>query len=333
VLFAHRSPGPLRSIEELFATVSDALPGEWKANLLTAPCQRATPVALLRNLLWAGSLPRAHIVHQTGDIHYAVLSVWWCPVVLTIHDLRFIEESRGIKRLLFLLVWLYLPCLWSNRITVISDFTKSRLLAICRVNPRKVRVISNCVAAEFTALMKPWSDDKPRVLLVGTTDNKNLTRVIKACVGLHVQLCILGSLTEAQKAQLDEQAVEHETYQNLSRQQVVALYQSCDLVCFASTYEGFGMPILEAQSVGRAVLTSDISPMTEVAGEGALKVDPFDVDAIRVGLMRLLTDRELRTHLIDEGFRNVAKYSAESIAVQYAELYREVLDGTMSSKA
>ena len=325
-------PGRLRSIEELFATVSDALPGEWKANLHTAPCQRATPVALLRNLLWAGSLPRAQIVHQTGDIHYAVLSIWRCPVVLTIHDLRFIDESRGIKRLLFLLVWLYLPCLWSNRITVISDFTKSRLLAICRVNPRKVRVISNCVAAEFTALAKPWSDDRPRVLVVGTTKNKNLTRIIKACDGLNIQLCILGRLSETQQAQLNDQTVEHEAYHSLSRQQVVALYQSCDLVCFVSTYEGFGMPILEAQSVGRAVLTSDISPMAEVAGEGALRVDPFDIDAIRGGLMRLLTDRELRKHLIDEGFRNVEKYSAESIAAQYAELYRELVEGTMGNK-
>ncbi len=326
MLYAQRSPGPLRSIEELFATVSDALTGEWKVNHLTAPCQRATPVALLRNLLWAGSLPRAQIVHQTGDIHYAVLGVWRSPVVLTIHDLRFIEESRGIKRLLFLWVWLYLPCLRSNRITVISDFTKNRLLAICRVNPRKVRVIPNCVGVEFTALAKLWSEGRPRVLLVGTTDNKNLTRVLKACVGLNVQLCILGRLTETQQAQLDDQAVEYETYQNLSRQQVVALYQSCDLVCFASTYEGFGMPILEAQSIGRPVLTSDISPMVEVAGEGAIRVDPFDVSSIRNGLERLLTQPELRNELVKKGFENVENYSATAIAAQYAEVYREVLD-------
>jgi glycosyltransferase involved in cell wall biosynthesis len=326
VVYAHRSPGPLRSIEELFATISAALPGEWEVNNLYAPCQRATLVALLRNLLWVGFLPRAQIVHQPGDIHYAVLSVWRCPVVLTIHDLRFIEESHGIKRLLFFLVWLYLPCLWSNRITVISDFTKSRLLAICRVNPLKVRVIPNCVAIEFTALAKPWSDGKPRVLLVGTTDNKNLTRVFKACVGLNVQLCILGRLTETQQAQLNVQTLEHEAYHSLSRQQVVALYQSCDLVCFVSTYEGFGMPILEAQSVGRAVLTSDISPMAEVAGEGALKVDPFDVESIRNGLKRLLSLPELRNELVKKGFENVKNYSATAIAAQYAEVYREVLD-------
>lgn len=106
----------------------------------------------------------------------------------------------------------------------------------------------------------------------------------------------------------------------------MALYQSCDLVCFVSTYEGFGMPILEAQAVGRPVLTSDISPMREVAGEGAFKVDPFDVDSIRTGLERLIGDGGLREDLIREGFRNVKGYSAESVAAQYAALYREVLD-------
>ena len=71
-------------------------------------------------------------------------------------------------------------------------------------------------------------------------------------------------------------------------EEVVALYQSCDAVCFVSTYEGFGLPILKAQAVGRPVLTSDISPLREVAGEGALKVDPLDVAAIRSGLTRLI---------------------------------------------
>lgn len=353
VILANRRRGLFWSIEELFSNIASAFP-EWvKSTVATAPRGGANPRTIAANLLWAASLRDCDVVHQTGDIHYAVLGIWRCPVVLTIHDLRLIEEARGLRRLVFWWWWLYLPCLRANRVTVISEFTKSRLLELCRVDPRKVRVIPNCVSAEFVAAPRPWPSSadghrlraesdrgirpsnsaslrltlqgKVRILLVGTTDNKNLTRVVEACSGLDVRLCILGKLTETQQTQLNSLGLEHETHQNLSQEQVVALYQSCDLVCFVSTYEGFGIPILEAQAVGRPVLTSDLSPMREVAGDGALKVDPFDVSAIRDGLMRLLKDSELREHVVAEGFRNVPKYSAKSVAAEYAALYGEVL--------
>lgn len=325
VLMANRSPGRFWSIEELFASIARAFPGWVKHTVATAPRSRADAGSLAANLRWAASLKDCDVIHQTGDIHYAVLGMWRCPVVLTIHDLRFIEEARGLRRLLFWWLWLYLPCLRANRVTVISEFTKSRLLAVCRVNPAKVRVIPNCVAGEFVATAKPWNAAKPCLLLVGTTPNKNLHRIAQACEGLQVRLSILGQLDAGQRAAFEARSIEFESHSNLSKEQVVALYQFCDLVCFVSTYEGFGMPILEAQAAGRPVLTSDVSPMREVAGEGALKVDPFDVDAIRNGIKHLLADAELRTHLIEEGFRNVAGYSAKAVAAQYAALYCEVL--------
>jgi glycosyltransferase involved in cell wall biosynthesis len=246
-------------------------------------------------------------------------------VVLTIHDLRSLEESSGIKRFLFWCLWHYLPCLRADRVTVISEFTKGRLLALCPVRPAKVRVIPNCVAPEFVPKVKSWPTGKVRVLQVGTTDNKNLKRVTEACVGLPVQLCVRGRLTDEQRGQLDQKGVAYECHSGLTKAAVVSLYEFCDCVVFVSTYEGFGMPILEAQAVGRPVLTADISPMREVAGNGALKVDPLDVAAIRGGLMRLMDDAALREQLAQEGFRNVAGYTAESVAAQYAALYREVM--------
>jgi glycosyltransferase involved in cell wall biosynthesis len=65
--------------------------------------------------------------------------------------------------------------------------------------------------------------------------------------------------------------------------------------------------------------------MREVAGGGALLVNPFDVDDIRSGLHRLIEDAGLRQELVKAGFQNVRHYSATSVASQYAELYREVV--------
>ena len=373
VILAGRCAGAFWSIEELFSNIRRAYPGWIACTAVNAPKGGASIRALAANLRWANSLRGGDLIHQTGDIHYTVVGMWRCPAVLTIHDIRFFEEARGLRRLLFRLCWLYLPCLRASRVTVISEFTKQRLLEAARVNPSKVRVIPNCVAPEFVASPKPWPGDpcdtvgrtgpgpptcppcgasdpamasspqgaprtseaagpyplqgKVRVLQVGTTDNKNLERVIHACSGLAVRLCILGRLSESQRAQLAAHDVEYEDHQDLAKAQVVALYQSCDLLVFVSTYEGFGMPILEAQAVGRPVLTSAISPLQEVAGAGALIVDPFDTAAIRAGLVRLMEEPALRDQLVPDGFRNVARYSAESVAMQYAELYREVVGG------
>ena len=172
---------------------------------------------------------------------------------------------------------------------------------------------------------KPWPAGRLRLLQVGTTYDKNLTRVVKACAGLPIQLSILGSLTASQREQLDCHGIDYEGFCDLTEDEVVALYAASDLVIFASTYEGFGLPILEAQAVGRPVLTSNLSPMREVAGGGALLVDPLNAEDIRSGLLRLMGDAGLRESLVSVGFRNVRQYSASAVAGHYAELYREVV--------
>jgi glycosyltransferase involved in cell wall biosynthesis len=325
VLMANRCPGRFWSIEELFASIAQAFPESVRSTVATAPRSRASPGSLAANLLWAASLRDCDVIHQTGDIHYAVLGMWRCPAVLTIHDLRFIEEARGLKRLLFQWLWLELPCRRAAAVTVISEFTRQRLLAFCRMDPDKVRVIPNCVAPEFVPRHKPWPASTPRLLVAGTTPNKNLERVAAACAGMDVMFCILGCLSGDQRQLLDQAGLKFEEHSGLSRGEVVGLYQSCDLVCFVSTYEGFGMPILEGQAVGRPVLTSNLAPMNSVAGSGALLVDPSDVAAIRGGLLRLLDDAALRKQLVRKGFENVKAYSAQSVAAQYAALYGEVV--------
>lgn len=326
ISFLCRAPGSFHSIEGLFTSICAAFPGEIVSTSHFAPSRRANLKGILTNLWFVRTLQKADVVHVTGDIHYAVLGIWGRPAILTIHDLRFLDESAGLRKLLFWLWWVYLPCLKARRITVISHATKERLLACPGVNLAKIRLIPNCVSLRFSPVPREWQVGRLAFLLVGTTPNKNLEKIVEACAGMDATLMILGRLSAQQNALLVESGMRWENFMDLPENMVLQLYSKTDLVLFVPTYEGFGLPILEAQAVGRPLLTSNISPMAEVADEGALKVDPFDVDSIRNGLQRLLTEPELRKQLVQKGFENVKKYSAPAIAAQYADLYLEVLE-------
>ena len=93
-----------------------------------------------------------------------------------------------------------------------------------------------------------------------------------------------------------------------------ALLSGALAFAFPSLYEGFGIPVLEAQSCGVPVMTSNNSSLPEVAGDAALLVDPHDVDAIAEAMRRLVTDDALRAELVRRGFENVKRFSWEKCA-------------------
>jgi glycosyltransferase involved in cell wall biosynthesis len=86
------------------------------------------------------------------------------------------------------------------------------------------------------------------------------------------------------------------------------------LFCFVSLYEGFGLPVLEAQAAGVPVMTANNSSLPEVAGDAAILVDPTDVDAIADAMLRLSSDEALRQRLIAAGHANVARFSWQKAA-------------------
>jgi glycosyltransferase involved in cell wall biosynthesis len=97
-------------------------------------------------------------------------------------------------------------------------------------------------------------------------------------------------------------------------QDLPALLSAAEVFAFPSLYEGFGFPVLEAQACGTAILASNTSSLPEVAGAGALLVDPLDGDALAHGLVQLLTDDNLRGQLVAAGFANLRRFSWDRCA-------------------
>lgn len=276
--------------------------------------------ALLENFIFARKL-EAEIYHVTGEMHYIALALPKKKTILTIHDLVTYENSQGLKKLLWKYLWIYLPIKHAKITTCISEKTKNDIVEIFPKFKNYLKVIPDPYGNYLSRSPKKFNIEKPIILVVGTRSNKNLERIIEAVSNIECELSIIGRLSDVQKSLLNQFKVEYKNYFHISNEEIYLRYAECDMICFPSLYEGFGMPIVEAQAVGRPVITSNISPMKEVSGDGAILVDPYDVNSIRQAIVNVIADASFRKSIIDAGFINSAKYSSKTIAHQYIELY------------
>jgi glycosyltransferase involved in cell wall biosynthesis len=319
------------SLERVFDTVRTALPSNMAKAAWTCPFQSRGVARRLLNLVDA-PFHQGEINHITGDVHYLALALGKRKTILTIPDCGVLQFSKGLKYLAIVMCWYRFPARRVAAITVISEFTRREVLRYTGCAPEMVRVIHCPVPDGFAPSLRPFDKEEPVLLQVGAAEhNKNICRVAEAIRGIPCRLDIIGRLTDRQRQALDRNSISYTEQWGLSDQEVVQRYRDCDVVVFASTYEGFGMPILEGNATGRPVVTSNICSMPEVAGSAACLVDPFDCSSIREGVLRVINDPDYRNNLIAQGFENVKRFQVDTIAAQYAALYHEVLSRNSAS--
>lgn len=312
------------SVEIIFNDLRRNLPKEVSTEIVTSKYFSKGLLPRIQNGIEAFSR-RGAINHVTGDINYIGLFLPRRNTIQTILDCVAMHNLTGIRRYIYQLFWIRIPASRARFVTTISEASKAEIIEFSGCSPDKVKVIPIALSPVFKRTERTYNWDKPRILIVGGAPNKNISNILQALRDLNCQVNIVGKFNPEYKQFLEENKMDH-TYQwGLNIAQMYDKYRETDILVFASTYEGFGMPIIEAQATGVPVVTSNISSMPEVGGENsAIFADPYDVGSIREAVLNIMQDSGLREGLIQNGYENIRRFEPGLLSNMYLDLYKKI---------
>jgi glycosyltransferase involved in cell wall biosynthesis len=255
-----------------------------------------------------------------------------CPLVTVFHDLQHKRHPEHFR-------WFDLPfwrlLLWasahrSRGLIAVSEATRADLARFYRIPKERVSLIPHGVEQRFFALDR--SRTEPYVLCVATLHpHKNIERLVRAyAAGLQKYRLVLAGMRGFHAARIDALIAELGVGDAVKitgwipREQLHELYARAHAFVYPSTFEGFGMPVLEALAAGIPVACADIPPLREVAGDAALLFDPLDEAAIAQALDRVCSDEGLRRKLALAGPERARPFTWERTA-------RMTLDAILTS--
>jgi glycosyltransferase involved in cell wall biosynthesis len=247
-----------------------------------------------------------------------------CPSITVFHDLQHKRHPEYFRRLdlPFWRLLLWMSAHTSRHLIATSEATRADLHRFYRTPRQSVTAIPHGVANRFFALDR--SSTEPYLLYVATLHpHKNHERLLRAYAHRPrrerlVLAGIPGFHADTIKALIDELHLGDSVHLTgwIPREELYELYAHATACVIPSTFEGFGMPVLEALAAGIPTACSDIPPLRESAGDAALYFDPLDENAIAAALDRITEDQLLRRTLAESGPRQARLFTWERTARQ-----------------
>jgi len=285
----------------------------------------------LGDLIWN----RLHIFSidkLIGKVDVFHTSDWTEPAssafkVTTVHDLYSLKFPNMVHPKILevhkrKLAWVLKE---SKRIIVPSESTRGDLISlgvqdsIIRVIP-EASTLSKATEVDVISVKKKYGIQGNYLISIGITPLKNTKRIIDAfhlsTAGEDLKLVLVGQPSNIKiSPERNIRILGH-----IPQKDLVALLTGSRGLVFASIYEGYGIPILDAFNCDVPVVTSNVGSMLEVAGSAAILVDPYDVNSISDGITRALNGPK---GLIEKGFARVKEFSWEKTARMTLDVYKE----------
>jgi len=291
---------------------------------------------------WTGDVDLFHATDFVLPPHHKKTKT-----LLTVHDLSFVKvpETASPRLKSYLDVVVPRSVKRAGHILADSHATKDDLIEIYGTPAEMISVLHSGVDPKFkpdqsglpTLYTKYRIPNRPYIFTVGTVQpRKNYGRLIRALSvlrqrGIDADLVIAGGkgwLEGPMYQTLDETGMGDHVHLIgfVDDDDLPTLYSGAACVAFPSLYEGFGFPVLEGMACGVPVMTSNVSSLPEVAGDAAMMIDPYNLDAMIETLQSLLTDESRRKVLIERGYRQAKQFTWERSATQLLQIYQQMLE-------
>ena len=267
------------------------------------------------------------------------------PSVVTCHDLADWRTSAMSGTQLRLWKYRVRGLRKARRIVAISRNTAADIAEILGISAAKIDINPYGISPDFRPLRTPGEprqtpelarEDRSTLLLfhVGTNiPRKNIPTLLRALravndSGQFAKLVKVGPDPRAEFAAMTAELALNDHIIHLggrTQQQLIAIYNDCDILCFPSAYEGFGRPVLEAQACGLPSVLANSSSLPEVGGDGALFHETFDDAGLTRRILELAHSPGLTATMREKGFANARRFTWQRHAARLAEVYGEVL--------
>lgn len=286
------------------------------------------------------------IIHCTSNTAPLFCSA---PLVLTLHDIIFLEKrTRNNKSLYQNMGWYYrrfvVPRILNKckQIITVSQFECNRIRETLHLSENQIIAIHNGFSNRFQPIAhthditKKYIPTKDYIFFLGNTDpKKNTERTLKS-YSIYVQKSTnpLPLLIADLKEDVVDQILKQENIEEIksmiyspgyiTHSDLPAVYSGAKAFLYTSLRESFGIPLLEAMACGTPVITSNTSAIPEIAGEGAILVNPLDANAIAAELLKLEEDSTYRQEKIAYGLERIKLFSWKRTAEQLLQVYQSI---------
>ena len=269
-----------------------------------------------------------------------------CATVVTIHDVIYIackEDLPSWTGRMYYRSMMGASARRAERIITVSEFSKKEIVRTLNIDPAKVGAIHSGISASFQRVsdlaqvqdvQAKYGIKKPFIFYAGIykprKNHAGLLRAFQRLIagGVAAQLVIAGPMNEG-GAEVKKLALELGVHEDVVFTGVVddfelaALYSGARVYACPSLYEGFGFTVLEAMACGTPVVCSAATSLPEIAGDAALYADPRSPQEFALALEKVLVDPQLRTELIEKGYKNCRRFSWKKTAERTIAVYEQ----------